>query len=79
MRRSRVKLESSCFLLEAFVFSFGGLLVIFFIACGFIGDPGDDTGTAVRSFVLKLENSMVQKFCNCTEEEQFNLESLLDA
>lgn len=43
MRRSRVKLESSCFLLEAFVFSFGGLLVIFFIACGVIRGPGDDT------------------------------------
>lgn len=75
MRTRGVKLESNCFLLEALVFSFGGLLVIFFIAYGIIRDPGDDTGTDVRSFILKLGNSMVQKSCDCTEEGQFNLVS----
>lgn len=45
------------------------------IACGVIRDPGRDTETAVRSFILKLENQMVQKFCDYTEEEQFSLVS----
>lgn len=79
MRTSRVKLESNCFLLEALVFSFGGLHGFFLVASGVIRDPGDDTGTHVRSFILKLENSMVQKSCDCREEEQFNSESLLEA
>jgi len=41
--------------------------------------PADGTGMALRSFILKLENSVVQKFCDCVGEEQFTFESFLEA